>query len=59
MVDALVRADVITEELADQLEQIRNTTFFFEWGTGSAPSETAIKKVESSAPRVLKKLAKI
>jgi hypothetical protein len=59
MVDALVRAEVITEEFADQLEHIRNTTFFFEWGTGSAPSEVAIRKVESNAPRALKKLAKI
>jgi hypothetical protein len=59
MIKALESANVITEEFADQLDQIGHGTFFFAWGTGTPPSEAAIAKIESAAPRLLKKLAKI
>jgi hypothetical protein len=54
MIKALESANVITEEFADQLDQIGHGTFFFAWGTGTPPSEAAIAKIESAAPRLLK-----
>ena len=59
MIEALQSQGFIAEEFADQLGQIRDGTFFFEWGTGTPPSEATIAKIESAAPRLLKKLAKI
>ena len=54
MIKALESAE-ITEEFADQLDQIGHGTFFLAWGTGTPPSEAAIAKIESAAPRLLKK----
>ena len=59
MLNVLLDKGLITENFRGQLEAIRNTTFFFEWGTGDPPTATDIKLVESEAPRLLKKLAAI
>lgn len=47
---------LITDQLAHDLNFIRYSTFFFEWGTGQPPTIEEIKQVLDITPQVLKYL---
>ena len=47
---------LITDQLAYDLNFIRYSTFFFEWGTGHPPTVEEIKRVLDITPQVLKYL---
>lgn len=49
---------LLAVDVQAEIEKVRNVSFFFEWGTGSPPSESDIKSVLQIAPKVLHKLAK-
>ena len=49
MLSALAKKEIITKDFAENLDRVRNTTFFFEWGTGPAPEEEEIQYVEKNA----------
>jgi hypothetical protein len=54
MLSALAEKAIITKDFAENLDRVRNTKFFFEWGTGAAPEEEEIQYVEKNAGRLLK-----
>jgi hypothetical protein len=47
---------VISVYLQEQVESIRDATFFFEWGTGIAPNARQIKDALEKAPDVIRQL---
>src|ERR1700730_4772402 len=55
MLSHLAAKDIIAKDFHDNLDRVRNTTFFFEWGTGLTPEKTAIEYVEKNASKLLKK----
>ena len=56
MLDFVNQKGIISADLQEQIEFIRNATFFFEWGTGRAPNAHQIKDALEKAPAVIKKL---
>jgi hypothetical protein len=59
MIEVLVQTGVIATAFAKQLNELDDTTFFFESGTGDTPTQAEIEKADNSAPRLLKALAEI
>jgi len=47
---------IVTDQIAHDLNLIKYSTFFFEWGTGHPPTVEEIKQVLSLAPPALKHL---
>jgi len=47
---------IITDQIAHDLNLIKYSTFFFEWGTGRPPTVEEIKQVLSISPPALKHL---
>jgi hypothetical protein len=56
MLDFLNKRGIISVDLQEQIESIRNATFFFEWGTGRPPNAHQIKDALEKAPAVIRKL---
>ena len=59
MIEVLLQTGVITTTFAKELNELDDTTFFFESGIGDVPTLAEIKKAEDSVPGLLKKLAEI
>lgn len=56
MINFMKDKGLITDQLAHDLNFIRHSTFFFEWGTGHPPTTEEIKRVLDITPQVLKYL---
>ena len=56
MIDFMRDEDLITAQFWHDLNFIKYSTFFFEWGTGNAPTVEEIKRVLDITPQILKYL---
>lgn len=56
MIDFMGNRGLITAQFKSDLNFIKFSTFFFEWGTGPPPTVEEIKRVLDTAPQVLKYL---
>lgn len=59
MLTFLKEKAAIPEKLRKNIEDVRDATFFFEWGTGRSPSASQIKDTLEIAPKVIKELESI
>lgn len=56
MIDFMSDRGLITDQFKSDLNFIKFSTFFFEWGTGNPPTIEEIKRVLEITPQVLKYL---
>ncbi|MGB3491339.1 MAG: hypothetical protein WBA57_01330 [Elainellaceae cyanobacterium] len=56
MIGYMKEKRIITDQIAHDLNFIKYSTFFFEWGTGRPPTVEEIKQVLSITPPALKQL---
>lgn len=59
MLNSLRRKGSLDPNFADELNRIRDVTYFVEWGTGRRPSNEEISNVLSQAPNLLRRLARL
>ncbi|ESA33766.1 hypothetical protein N836_20290 [Leptolyngbya sp. Heron Island J] len=56
MINFMKEKDLITAQFKRDLNFMKSSTFFFEWGTGTPPTVEEIRRVLDIAPQVLKYL---
>lgn len=59
MLGALHEKNVLPDDLVIKIERVRNTTFFLEWGSGSAPKADEIAFALKESPSVIQHLQRL